>query len=393
MKEFHLFDLPEELYVKLSSNLSKRIFDRAKNKVGKWCKLAKILGTHTTNVYGWKDGKVLFPIKILKALCSFVNLEEVEVEGYIESLKFRGGYINSPKLPISISENFGVVLAALLGDGGICMHSYSVHYSNTQSCLVDSFILSVRSVFGDVRIVLDTNREDNLRMLRMSGVLGRILVKTFGMPLGDKTHLDYSIPPVVLESDNCIKSKFLRRLFDDEGNVSKSTNRVSIKTTIESNEIKDGIPSRLKGLIILLSGFGIRCCSPKKVRERVHFNQKQLCAVEDWELGICDRRSLELFENKIGFELRYKMELLRNSINSYKLWETPKNESSNFFLENVKTLNKENFTSKELAKNVHRSSRRTNRVLRKLVEMGLVSKKCSKSNSSNGKLYIYSIVK
>ena len=254
MKEIHLFDLPEELYVKLNPDFFKRLFNSVKNKVGKWSKLAKILNTRSSNTYGWKDGRILFSIKILKILCLFVDLKESEVERNVESLKFRGGYISNPKLPILISEDLGVILAALLGDGGIGRHGYVVHYSNTQSCLVDSFIQCIRNSFGDVRLLSDKMR-NNVRMVRLSGVLGRILVKTFNIPLGKKTRSDYNIPTIILEAKKNVKSKFLRRLFDDEGNVGKSTNKISMKTTIESNRIKNEMPVRIKDLVILLSNF------------------------------------------------------------------------------------------------------------------------------------------
>jgi hypothetical protein len=386
MKEIHLFDLPEELYVKLDTGFFRHLFDNLKRKYGKWCNLAKILNTHPTNVYGWKSGRILFSIKILKILCYLTGLEELEVEKFVEFLKFRGGYINNPKLPIIVSEDFGLILAATLGDGGVSRNGYTIHYTNKSTVLVDSFLASVRSVFGDVRIISDKVRNiDNVRMVRLSGVLGRILVKTFKVPLGKKPQFDYNFPNIILESDDKVKSRFLRRLFDDEGNVNK--------TTIESGKVKNQVPARLKDLTTLLKTFGIRCCNPKKVRERSYFrNKNELVVVEDWELGVSDRKSLELFEKNIGFKLEYKANLLRKALSSYKIWETPKNESMNFFLENSKVLNKE-FTSKELAQKTGRSSHRTNIVLRKLVKQGLLNRKCLKCDFGNGQLYVYNVIK
>jgi len=246
---------------------------------------------------------------------------------------------------------------------------------NSQSCLVDSFLSSVKNVFGEVKVLHDRFRGGR-RQVWLSGVLGKILVQVFGVPRGDKTFVDYEIPKVIFESNENVQRKFLRRIFDDEGWVIKSTRSIRISTTIEKDKItrKEG-PKRLLDIKILLKNIGIRCSGPNKKQERIHIVNGKKVVVEDWELNICDRKSLETFAQKVGFELEAKMSSLIEAINSYKIWKTPQNESLIFFLKNAVQLLLENgrpFTARELALKSNRTIRRANYAIQKLKEKGMV---------------------
>lgn len=373
MKKLHLFELPNELYAKLTPEFCQFLFSLAKEKAKKWSILAKILETDQSNLSKWKDNEILFPIKILRILSSFLNLEESKIEKNIIAIKFKSGFINHPKLPIKVSPSLGLILASVLGDGGVSKSGYEVHYTNKIHSQVDSFLFAIKEIFGDVRIVDDKIREDDVRTIKLSGVLGRVFVKNFNIPLGKKIYYDFNLPQVIFSDTNISKS-FLRRFYDDEGTVNKSK-LISLKTTIEKNskERSDG-PKRLFDLKTLFEHFHIRSSKPLKVRDRSYIHDGKLVEVEDWELNIHDRNSLQLFAKNIGFEIDYKMQNLEKTIKSYKLWETPKNESLNFFLDNAKQLTLKNgmFNSKQLSEKTERSIRRTNKIINKLHEKKLI---------------------
>jgi len=374
MKEIHLFNLPEELRIKLNQKYLELLFKSALEKVGDGKELAKILETRSGNIYRWRNGSRLISIKTLQKLSSLLNIPQPEIERNVIAIKSSGGIINNPKLPIKICEDLGIVLASVLGDGGVG-YGYAVHYTNSRSCLVDSFLSSVKNVFGEVKVLYDKIRGSR-RQVWLSGVLGKILVQTFGVPRGDKTFLDYEIPKVIFESNEDILRKFLRRVFDDEGWVIKSTRSIRISTTIEKDKItfKEG-PKRLLDIKILLKNLGIRCSGPNKKCERTHTVNGKKVAVEDWELNICDRKSLETFAQKVGFELEAKMSCLMEAINSYKIWKTPQNESLIFFLKNAVQLLLENgkpFSARELALKSNRTINRAEYAIQRLKEEGMI---------------------
>jgi len=128
MKEIHLFDLPKELRIKLNQKYLELLFKSASENVGNEKELAKTLDTRVGNVYRWKKSSRLISIKILQKLSSLLNIPQSEIERNIIAIKSSGGIINNPKLSIKICEDLGIVLASVLGDGGVS-YGYAVHYT------------------------------------------------------------------------------------------------------------------------------------------------------------------------------------------------------------------------------------------------------------------------
>lgn len=256
MKEIHLFDLPEELYVKLDSNYNKFLFKIAYKKAGNG---RKLLGIVLETMYGWKTSRNKVPIKIIKQLALILKVKH-EIERNVESINSTKGSIKNPKFPITVSKDLGLILACMLGDGGISKR-FEMHYTNNKDSLINTFLLAVKNVFGNVEVISDI-KSGNKKCVWLPSVLGRILVQVFGIPKGDKTLIDYTIPKIILQSNNIIIASFLRRLFDDEGfveAVGSGSRTIRIVSSIQSDKRVEDIPHRISDIINLLKRFDIRC--------------------------------------------------------------------------------------------------------------------------------------
>lgn len=387
MREIHLFDLPEEIRIDLTNLCRRKLFLLTIRKVGSIKDLAILLNTKPKNIQRWKNGKRLFTIAVLKRLVSLVEMNPVIIEKNVICLKIKHGYVKNPKLPIKISKEVGIILGGMLGDGGIGS-DYSVHYSNSSYKMIDTFIKSVKSVFGGAQFC--KNKKDGVFSIFFTSILGKILVKNFNVPIGDKTLIDYTIPEIIVNSGKNIIKTFLQRLFDDEGYVSKSLKAIVFNTTVEKNKINglDG-PKRLIQLRELLQRFGINCGKPTKSVERNHISRglKLSAIVQDWRLIIYNRKNLKIFAKKIGFFLSYKMRDLLNIINSIKLEISPKHTSLSYFLENALKLEnniKRPFTSVELALTSKRKISQTRSIIKKLKELGILEEVIPKKLTSKG---------
>ena len=375
MKKFHLFDLPKEIRIELNKNYHNKIFSLACKKVGSYYKLAKLIDVSSKEFYNWKNRKYPLPIFVLEKIASLLQISQSEIELKVKALKFYKGTIKNPKLPIRLDENLSLILAGILGDGGISKE-YRVYYCNSKNILINSFINSVRKSLGKVKITQDIT-EKGIRTIFFSKLFGRILVELFSLPTGDKTYKDYSVPSLIFSSKNSIISTFLQRLFDDEGSVHRTARNIRISTTIESDKLLDDKgPKRLFEIKELLNKFSIRSSEPNKTGEDFHksFNGK-LAKVEHWELGIYDRKSLENFAENIGFKLSYKRKSLITAINSFKRYAAPKGKCLDVFLEESLKLLEENkrpFTSKELSKKMGKSLEWSNHNLKILKERKLI---------------------
>lgn len=388
MKEIHLFDLPEELYIKLNESFTTNIFSKIKENFGSLVKFASYSGIKEQVLRDSKNRGILLTIHNLKLISQHIHINEFSLEKEVQAIKFKGGFIKNPNLPFRIDKNIGVIIGGLLGDGGVSRSGYEVHYTNKINDQVDSFLSTIKETFGNVKIITD-RIDDNVRTIKLSGVLGRILVKILKVPFGKKVFQDYEIPECIMNGNETVIKSFLRRLFDDEGTVIESNKLIALVTAVKKDTKKYlQEPQRLLNLKYLLSLFGIRSAC-KKVKDRMYFYKETPIEVEDWKLNIHDRSSLQQFATNIGFDISYKAKKLEKIISSYKLWETPKNESLNFFFDGAQKLVSGNgsFTSKMLSKETGRSIRRTNRVIRKLLQKRLLYQIDNKIRNRNFSIY------
>jgi hypothetical protein len=382
MKEIHLFDLPEEIRVRIREKFREKIFYLAYKKFRTTKKLAKILKTKPRYIRLGRRGKVNPTIGDLKKLSSFLSSHNVtRLEKNIQSIRLKKGFINNPKLPIKLSNKFGIVAASLLGDGGITSKFCKVFYTNTNENLINSFLKSTRDIFGDVKFRIGKNK-GGVSFVEITSIMGKILVHNLKFPRGDKTLLDYEIPTVILESDKKTVQNFLRRIFDDEGYVNKSERTIVLGTAIEKSKMKNKKgPKRLWNIKYLLQMIGIKCSKPFKVRERFHIGRGSPKAipttVEDWRIKIYHKKYLRNFLKNVGFEIESKMQDLKEVISSIKREEAPHGEGLTYFLQNAKNLfleTRKPFSRKDLQIRSSRGKSITDYAIKKLEKMKLLKK-------------------
>ena len=121
---------------------------------------------------------------------------------------------------------------------------------------------------------------------------------------------NWKIPKIIKKSDLNIQAIFLKGLYDSEGDVDKSCKRIGL-TSINGtglDEVKN-----------VLNNFNIRCTII--IQKDLKPNRKTR-----YVLRVQDRKSVETFYRFINFTIKYKKENLKQIINNYKLWTTPKEE-------------------------------------------------------------------
>jgi len=331
-KEIHLFDLPlNELHIELKDDYRNKVFITCLEKYKTWRNFARILKENIRNVIRWKNGTRNPPINVLFKIVNLGISTQEDMENNIYKIKKCGGFIKNPKFPIIINGDLAQIIAAVFCDGGITK-DYGVHYTNKDIKLISSFKESIQKVFGDVDLISEYIRKEvQIYQILYSGVLGIILNKIFEVPKRSKITMDTPIPSTIMNGNKAVLKSFIKRCFDDEGWVNNS---IGLGRSIMSEKLKsrEG-PIFLQDLKYLLENkFKIKTYGPRLTRRRNYMTRDRNIQIEDYELKIYDRKSLELFYKKIGFDSESKKQKLREKLNSYKVWNTRKGDSLNFFL-------------------------------------------------------------
>lgn len=257
MNALNLWDLLEErVYVKIKHPYIKDFLEYAVNFSGSESRLANLLGKRRIyNIWEFKKGKRFIPLSLIAAILNTLLLDKREefkglIENNIEELRYgygRAKSIKNPKLPIIFSPILARIAGHMAGDGGIRISKgdYPVYYTNQSKFLINQFKKDILDVFGDVDVYEYYKDSDKTTMVRFPSIVGIILMKILGPMLGKLKH----VPEIVLNADKESKSIFLRAIFDDEGCMSESSNRIAFG--ISNEQIARTVKEMLKE-------FGIR---------------------------------------------------------------------------------------------------------------------------------------
>jgi len=244
MNDLNLWDLVgERVYVKIRQPYIKNFLEYVVSFSGSESKLAKLLGRRKiNNIWEIKEGKRLISLDLIISILNILLIYKREefkniIENNIEELRYGYGCtkpIKNPRFPIIFSPVLARIAGHVAGDGGIELSGYAVYYTNQNKLLIEQFKKDIMNIFGDVGVYEYYKDSDNITMVRFSGIVGLILMKFFGPMVGKLKH----VPEVVSNADKESKRMFLRAIYDDEGCISESSNRiafgVSNKQMIES---------------------------------------------------------------------------------------------------------------------------------------------------------------
>jgi hypothetical protein len=383
MEEIHLFDLPREIRIEFTENYRNKIFESVKTK-----ELVNILKVRRETVRRWKRGEVLPTIADLIEISRFIRLDTNELERNVKSFRAKKGFINNPKLPLKLSSDIGLIIGGVLGDGGITSKHCKLFYANKNEMLVNSFIAAVQNIFGDIKYRLILHN-DGVKVVEITSIVGKILLKVLGLPRGDKTLLNYKLPNLLFETqDKLLVIKFLRRFYDDEGYVHKA-GAIVLRMSIEKS-LLDKIPNRFLGLSLLLNKLDIKTSKPAKINERFRIARGNPRAnptiVEDWEIKIYHKKYLTKFLETIGFESKHKSLALRTIIENITREEAPHGEGLMFYLELAREFRKL-FSLKDIKTKSNRKSIIVAQAIRKLKTLSLLREVGKLPGTGSPKLY------
>lgn len=247
LKEFHIWDFPDSMYVLLDSSANKMFFRKMYSHFESRSQYSKFLNLHQTTVKEYdrristkKKKKYVqyIPIWVLKKSKQFLNVNEIKtIERSIEAYRPRAGKpIKNNILPVKECPALYCILGHMLGDGSATKRKQP-YYSNTCKELRDEFKRDL-AIFGNVEI---KDRKLGIPIVVFQKAVTDFLASMFDISFDNKDH----IPELVFTAPDDCKKAFLRALFDDEGTAS-----ASIAICITGQKVIEGIKYLLENMEI-----------------------------------------------------------------------------------------------------------------------------------------------
>ncbi len=222
-RKIHIWEFPEEFYVKLEPTLIKQLVNRAVTVVKGVNKLAHVLNKDVSLIRDYRAGKYFISLSSLLKLCKLTGKEFAieKVEPHI--VAYKGGArvkqpIWNPHLPIEETPELFALMGHLTGDGGHdCTMAY---YTNTHEALVQKFLSLLQSVFGEVstRVVVEKSKPPIKDFLRVK--FGLTIVRLFQhLYQVDCRTYTARVPRHLFCLSKEHAAAYLRAFGDDEGSV------------------------------------------------------------------------------------------------------------------------------------------------------------------------------
>ena len=355
--KIELKDFPrKETYVYLDRKYKNFLLDNSIKKIGSQRLLAKCLKSslnwrkiNQTTISLWTKSNNL-RLDVIYELCKILKIKLNWRK--INGLKGAGTSIIvlNLKLPIYLNEPLAGLLANLYCDGSIDKNnSFTGEYVNTckelREQLKKYFLDSIGKPAYFYEKEYKFKHKQGVGKVRIPSFIVKILYKKF------KLYKD-KIPKQIFNSNNKIKSFYLKSIFNDEGTVHKEHGKIKLKMKPKSyvNDIKD----------ILENKFHIKC---SKIALELNQNKKY------YYFTISGQYNLRKFYNLVGFTHPKKLERLERRLNSYKE-DNYGYDARNYVLDALKKGPK---TVKQIANSIKRDSRTVQHHLNNLKRENLVA--------------------
>lgn len=312
-------------------------------------------------------------LKFLKKIISpFQELDNNFIETNLYRVGSRRGSsdIYNPKIPFNFNNKEGIrFISAILHDGGISSR-LGVTYRNNNKRLRDAIIKCSKKIFGSFK-------ENEVGTLIQFPTLIGIILKKVGLKEGKKVFTNPEVPKFIFESNKKNKALFLRQAFDDDGCVTKGNVRCIIICAHIDVTKEKRIPNLTKGIKKLLDEFDIKISGPYLTKEyKIKDNRRQ-----GWSINIYGRKNLEIFQNKIGFDIKKKRDRLKNILESYKTgkYYLLKNQRYNKSLKKMfENLKGKYFTIKQASKIIDLDYHYTKQLIWKMEKEKLIGREPAK---------------
>lgn len=381
------YDLYAGHYIQLNKAFQKEIFKKAVSKAGSYSELGRILNISRKTISHCSKGITNPQITVLKKIADYttyplktINNKIIEVSGL------------KPKLPFKFHNKEGAeIRAAFLSDGHVDKYyTKPSQYCAYEKELHERLITLCKNIFGEFKAKTYFNSGSNVT--KFPAVFGKAL-ELSGVSKGDKGQLNSYLPKDILLGNKEIQTAYLRRIFDDEGDVcfdkygkravrlTRSTNIGNINIQIPYEKwVRLELPNNIKhnlifGEQILLSKLGI---DARLYREGVYKSKHEKITAK-WRIQIAQQDNLRKFAQLINFNLDKKRKRLNKIIHSYQFRKLPNGKGKEEVLEFIKKVlkKKDFFKFDDLGKELIRTGRSydlAGRYLKLLLDERLIKK-------------------
>ena len=223
VREFHLWDVPDNLFILLNKEANGKFFKRMYSIFGTQQEFAKFLGLWRQEVNKYHkqilkaNGRyypVYFPLRLFKKCLHILDKEFLcYLEQNVSEIRVNVGLsICNPKLPIKESEEVYRIVAHMIADGS-ASKGKTPYYANTCKELREQFKKGLK-IFGNMKIYDRMPRA--VELVYFPKVVTDILAYLFDIQFTYPNRL----PKLISNADKKFKKVFLQALFDDEGSIS-----------------------------------------------------------------------------------------------------------------------------------------------------------------------------
>src|SRR3989344_3983654 len=207
------YDLYKGHYVNLDKNFQKRLFQEAVKKAGNFSKLGNILNINRKIISSCTKGFTKPTISYIEKIAGYVNFSLDRINNNIIDISNL-----RPNLPFNLHNIEGAeIRAAFLSDGHIDKKpiARSGYYAYEKK-LHSRLVYLCKKIFGDFKS--KTYFDGTTYVTKFPSIIGNSL-ELSGVPHGNKGISNCYLPKDILLGKKKIKYSYLRRVFDDEGDV------------------------------------------------------------------------------------------------------------------------------------------------------------------------------
>ena len=363
----HWYDLYEGHYLKLEPYFQKQLFNQAVEKAGDYSKLGRKLNIGRKTISGCYNLQINPQIKVLKKVAEYLNYHLEDINNKIIKV---AGLI--PNFPFNLDNQKGAeIIAAFISDGHVDKNPTALsQYCAYEKELHTRLINLCNDIFGDFKTKTYFNSRSHIT--KFPSPIGDSL-DLVGIPRGNKTLKNFYLPRYILLGDKDIQTSYLRRVFDDEGDVcfdNCGKRAVRMTRSLNIGDLDINLPSEkwtryklptniqhnlIMGEQILLLNLGI---DAKLYPEGV-YKSKNGNITAKWRIQIGQQDQIRKFAELINFNLDLKREKLNNILSSYKQRQLPNGKGKEEALKFIRNTFKEQgfITFGDLGKEMVRTER------------------------------------
>lgn len=338
------YDLYSGHFVRLDPAFQQNILNALKTKENNVSLLGKKLGISRKNLARlFNQGspfKIGYLVKVLKFLDSpleSVNDKVLEIAGL------------QPRVPFNLhSEGGAEIRAAFLSDGHVDRNPIKQpQYCALEQELHIRLIALCKKLFGEFESHTYFNKGSHIT--KFPSVIGDALVLS-GVPRGNKIAQNCYLPRDLLGASASIKAAYLRRAFDDEGDVCFDRwgkRAVRVSRCAQVNNCNFVLPSErwvflgfqsnfqcnlIVGEFLLLKSLGFDC----RLYSEGFYKSKTGAITSKWRIQIGQQDELRKFATLINFNLQKKREKLDVILSSYQYRKLPDGKGKEEILQLIK---------------------------------------------------------